>query len=185
MSTSSHLPLLREMFPGKLFLDVRDIAKCYDVSPGHIYNLNSAKRLPFKVEKSKAFGLCVSILAMAKYLDSMLDSDSTGKETSSAEVGRRKPGRPRKNGGLTLFSFQSALGFELLLLEANAVLGEVVSMVSPDAVRSEGESPDDDHKNGLLVLDMQARVLCSRMNALSQSLRPQFKADHRPAIGDD
>jgi hypothetical protein len=40
------------MFPGELVLDVTQIAKCLKLSRGHIYNLSSAKKLPFKVDAS-------------------------------------------------------------------------------------------------------------------------------------
>lgn len=185
MPPSSHLPLLREMFPGKLFLDVKDIARCYNVSSGHIYNLSSADKLPFKVEKSKTMGVCVSILAMAKYLDSMLVDEGASTPLSAESAHRRKPGRPRKNGGLTLFSFQSSLAFELLTLEARAVMDEVVSKLSCGYPSLASAAEEDDRGAHQLALEMQVRALGSRMNALIQTLRPRFKEDRNPQLGSD
>lgn len=185
MSTSSHLPLLREMFPGKIFLGVKDIARCCNVSQGHIYNLSSAKRLPFKVEKSKTVGVGVSILAMAKYLDTLLDVEVTSTQVPVEAVPKRKPGRPRKNGGLTLFSFQSALSFELLAMEARDVMHEVVSMLSSDDTFRVHAAGADDLKALQVVLEVQARTLSSKMTSISQTLRPRFREDRKPDLGAD
>jgi len=37
------------MFPGKMMLGVDELASLLEYSKGHIYNLASAKKLPFKV----------------------------------------------------------------------------------------------------------------------------------------
>jgi len=46
---SKHLPVLISMFPGKMMLGVDELASLLEYSKGHIYNLASAKKLPFKV----------------------------------------------------------------------------------------------------------------------------------------
>lgn len=177
MSTSSHLPLLREMFPGKIFLDVKDIARCYNVSSGHIYNLSSAKKLPFKIEKSKTVGVCVSILAMAKYLDTLLEGEGAPDHVQAEAIPKRRPGRPRKNGGLTLFSLQSALSFELLVRETTETMSEVVEMISPGNLFHKNASGAESVENALHILQVQVMALRSKMIAVSGSLRPQFVDD--------
>lgn len=68
---SFHLEILMNMFPQKLFLDVSDIAKCLNISKGHVYNLSSAKRLPFLLDDITD-KVQVSIVAMASYFDSKI-----------------------------------------------------------------------------------------------------------------
>ena len=46
---SRYLPVLMAKFPGKVMLNVDDIATLTDYFKGHIYNLVSAKRLLFKL----------------------------------------------------------------------------------------------------------------------------------------
>ncbi|CAH2777150.1 MAG: hypothetical protein CBHOC_0695 [uncultured Caballeronia sp.] len=68
---SEHLEILKEMFPQKLMPDVSDIAKCLNISKGHVYNLSSAKKLPFILD-DHTDKVQVSIVAMARYLDSKI-----------------------------------------------------------------------------------------------------------------
>ena len=59
------------MFPGKLMLDVDDIAKCLNVSKSHIYNLVHKEKLPLSLRNNHGLGdkVMVSIGQMARYLD--------------------------------------------------------------------------------------------------------------------
>ena len=57
---STHLPLLMAKFPGKVLLGVDEVASLLEYSKGHVYNLASAKRLPFKVATDLGDRLLVS-----------------------------------------------------------------------------------------------------------------------------
>jgi uncharacterized protein YlxP (DUF503 family) len=70
---NQHLPILREMFPGKIFLDVEDLAQCLDVSTGHLHNLKSKRALPFAcVDDGLSNRFRVSIVELANYLDALI-----------------------------------------------------------------------------------------------------------------
>lgn len=91
-----HLPLLRELFPGKVFLDSHEIAKVLGVSHGHLLNMSMEKLIPFKLAKVHKKKIQVSILEMARYLDTKLEGES--KELASVPTmvsPQRKRGRPR------------------------------------------------------------------------------------------
>lgn len=96
---SSHLPLLTSMFPGKISLDVDDIASLLHVSKKHIYNLSSAKKLPFKLMDSSD-RILVSIVEMARYLDTQISVKQEVKTDpmKDAVVVPKKRGRPRGAG---------------------------------------------------------------------------------------
>ena len=68
---SRHLPILMAKFPGKLMLDVDDIAAATEYSKGYIYNLVSAKKLPFKLAKDLGGKILVSIVEMSDYMDTV------------------------------------------------------------------------------------------------------------------
>ena len=44
-----HLPVLTSMFPGVAMLNLDQIASLTKYGKGHLYNLNSCDKLPFKV----------------------------------------------------------------------------------------------------------------------------------------
>lgn len=125
---SEHLPLLKEMFPNKIFLSVDDIAKCMNYSKGHIYNLSSRKELPFKIDGSSD-KVQVSIIAMAKYLDSKLEAEEAPvvqeKTISVPELIKPvKRGRPR-NSERTRLSFQSSLQVAIIKEEVSYIFGGI------------------------------------------------------------
>jgi len=64
---SEHLQILKEMFPDQLVLDIDQIAQCMRVGKGHIYNLVSAKKLPFRLDKGLARNGCVSSSSSASH----------------------------------------------------------------------------------------------------------------------
>lgn len=93
-----HLPLLKELFPGKVFLDSHDIAKVLGISHGHLLNMSMEKQIPFKLAKVHKKKIQVSILEMAKYLDTKLEGES--KELASVPTmvpPNKKRGRPRNS----------------------------------------------------------------------------------------
>lgn len=118
------------MFPEKLFLNVEDIAKLLQVSKGHIYNLSSAKKLPFDIAPHSDKVL-VSIVAMAKYLDSTLSVKEEPKEEvvhqpSVPELIKRKPGRPKKATiSKRQMAFQSSLQMAIMKEEVSIVFNEM------------------------------------------------------------
>lgn len=110
---SRHLPLLTAMFPGKLMLNVDDIASLTAYSKGHIYNLASTKKLPFKIAEGLGDRILVSVIEMADYLDSKLLSKSAEKSDPEPEPTstKRKVGRPRgtTKASLAIRCFQAEL----------------------------------------------------------------------------
>lgn len=142
-----HLEVLRDMFPQKLFLDVSDIAKCLNLSKGHVYNLSSAKKLPFILD-DHSDKVQVSIVAMARYLDSKLEA--VVKEAQEPQevtpvpdlIKPKKRGRPRNSQRLQL-AFQADLKI--------AIVQEEVSWVFQDM----------QEKIDALVFDTSESVACS------------------------
>ncbi len=118
----SHLTLLQTMFPGKILLGVEEIASLLNVSKGHIQNLCYANKLPLKlhVDKSLSNRIQVSIVEMARYLDSKLDAVPVKEESKEPPVPslvvKSKRGRPR-GVSRTQMSFQNALSFAVLKQE--------------------------------------------------------------------
>ena len=106
-----HLPVLMAMFPGVAMLDVDQIASLTKYAKGHIYNLSSTDRLPFKPAKELGDKILVSIVEMAAYMDKTMLSDSQGETVVEPEVVKRKPGRPRgtTKSQLIVHGFQSEL----------------------------------------------------------------------------
>lgn len=95
---SHHLPLLRELFPGKIFLDTHDIARVLGISCAHVYRMSSEKKMPFKVVNDCTRRIQVSIVEMARYLDTKLEAEN--RESASKPViisPKRKRGRPRNS----------------------------------------------------------------------------------------
>ena len=75
------------MFPGKVVLNVDDIASLTDYSKGHIYNLASANRLPFKVGNELGDRILVSIIELSDYLDlTLLSKPSTQAQGGSGRA---------------------------------------------------------------------------------------------------
>ena len=91
---SGHLEILKSMFPAQILLDVDEIARCMRVSPGHIYNLVSAKKFPLKLERGFGNRVTVSLVALANYLDKTLLPDTA--VPGYQVIIKKKVGRPRK-----------------------------------------------------------------------------------------
>ena len=126
---SRHLPLLMAKFPGKMLLDVDDIAAVTVYSKGHIYNLASSDKLPFKLAKELGDKILVSIIEMADYLDTKLLSKVEGVHTPevSSELPKRKVGRPRgtTKAALEVRCFHAELRTAIYKYETMSILAEL------------------------------------------------------------
>lgn len=115
MSTQSkHLPVLMAMFPGVVMLNVGQVATILHCAKGHLYNLCSANRLPFKLSRDVGNRFLISIVEMAAYMDkTMLSGGMPVAESEPVAVVKRKLGRPRgstrKAKPQGLMAFQSEL----------------------------------------------------------------------------
>jgi hypothetical protein len=116
-------------FPGKLMLDVDDIAAATQYSKGHIYNLVSAKKLPFKLAKDLGDKILVSVVEMSDYLDSKLlsKSEASDSEEVTSESPKRKVGRPRGStkASLQVRCFQAELRTAIYQYETKGILAEL------------------------------------------------------------
>ena len=117
---AGHLDVLMSMFPQKMFLDIDDIAKLLNVSKGHIYNLSSAKKLPFKLYDDTD-KIQVSIIEMGRYLDSKLDAVERQplKREDIQVVQKKKSGRPRGGKIQLTMAFQSQLSLAIIREEVH------------------------------------------------------------------
>lgn len=127
MSQDSHLPILIAMFPGKVLLTVDDIAKCLNVSRGHIYNLSSKDRLKLKLYKEEGSDkILVSIIEMARYLDRKLEPDEKEPSTETPVPQLiKKRGRPRGSVSKIQAAFQTQLSLAIVRHEIEKVLSQV------------------------------------------------------------
>ncbi len=110
MNDTSHLELLRQMFPEKFVLDIADIAKVLGCSKQWIYVQNSRKVLPFS--KLPGSRIRVTVMELARYLDASGAQPDVGDVVAPIEEGvasteevqlvqeqpvvQKKIGRPRK-----------------------------------------------------------------------------------------
>jgi len=130
---SGHLEILKEMFPQKLFLDASDIAKCLNISKGHVYNLSSAKKLPFVLD-DHTDKVQVSIVAMARYLDNKIDAPvqlvvvEEEKTPVPDLIQKKKRGRPR-NSQRSQLAFQSALQLAIIQEEISYVFRDMQAKI--------------------------------------------------------
>ncbi len=126
---SRHLPVLMAKFPDTVMLNVDDIASLTTYSKGHIYNLASAKKLPFRVGDQLGDRILVSIVEMSDYLDSTLLSKSAEGSQPVEDVAPTKPmvGRPRgtTKAQLAIHGFQSALRTAIYKFEVTGILAEL------------------------------------------------------------
>lgn len=111
---SKHLPVLMAMFPGVVMLNVEQVATILHCAKGHLYNLCSANRLPFKLSRDVGNRFLISIVELAAYMDKTMLSDGMPvAESELVVVSKRKPGRPRGSTGKAksqaVMAFQSEL----------------------------------------------------------------------------
>ena len=141
-----HLELLKEKFPGKIFLNADDIAECMNYSKGHIYNLSSRKELPFTVDRNSD-KLQVSIIAMARFLDSEIEKTEPIKEVvkepsmsvpDMIQKPKPKRGRPR-NSSKTQLAFQSQLQIAIMQKEVFNVFQDMQDKIQGMSYPSDEE----------------------------------------------
>ena len=109
-----HLPVLMAMFPGVAMLNVSQVAEVLRCAEGHLYNLSSAERLPFKLSRDVSSRFLISIVELAAYMDKTLLSDAVLSPAAVPTlVVKRKPGRPlgstRKAKSSDVVAFQDEL----------------------------------------------------------------------------
>ena len=92
-----HLPVLMSMFPGASMLNIDQIALATKYSTGHLYNLNSVDKLPFKLSRGLGNKFFVSIVEMAAWMDNAMLSQPPADKASESKVAKKKVGRPRKS----------------------------------------------------------------------------------------
>lgn len=138
------------MFPGKVFLDVDDIAKCLNLSKDHIYRLASPKHpknLPVKLD-DLSDKILVSIVEMANYLDGKLtptNDKSVKEEEKKIEEPPvhtlivKKRGRPRGQSRLQA-AFQSQLALAIMREEIESTFSDLAQYIEQLSY------PDDDRK---------------------------------------
>lgn len=83
---------------GNPVLTLQEVAELLHVTPQHLYNLSSEKKLPFRKLKTRKF--LVSVVELAEYLDRAGDVDPTEqkiKKPLQDWVRTKKIGRPRKS----------------------------------------------------------------------------------------
>ena len=151
-----HLPVLTSMFPGVAVLNLDQIASLTQYGKGHIYNLISSDKLPFKVNRDMGGKILVSIVEMAAYMDkAMLSEPQAASDDTPKEV-KRKPGRPRGStkAKSELHTFQTELSAAIDRVEADTGFSGEPGLV-PVFMDSDGlvsnmplaEPPLDDIRN--------------------------------------
>ena len=151
-----HLPVLMAMFPGVAMLDIDQIASLTKYAKGHIYNLSSTDRLPFKPAKVLGDKILVSIVEMAAYMDKTMLSDSPSGAVEVPEVAKRKAGRPRgtTKAKLAVQGFQSELRMAIekfVTSLGDTGIGSEDAMSSPDQRRAAKQLPFFMGADGLVV----------------------------------
>lgn len=108
-------------------LDIDQIATLTKYSKGHIYNLASAKKLPFKLATGLGDKILVSIVEMADYLDSKLLSQTVEEPAPEPVAVKKKVGRPRGTTAarFEIHAFQSGLRAAIYKVEVGEILAEL------------------------------------------------------------
>lgn len=119
------------MFPGVVMLNLDQIASLTKYGKGHIYNLNSADKLPFKVSRDLGGKILVSIVEMAAFMDKTMLSEHQADGNVVPEAVKRKPGRPRGStkASSELHSFQMELNAAIDRVEAKDGFAETSDLV--------------------------------------------------------
>jgi predicted DNA-binding transcriptional regulator AlpA len=158
------------MFPNELILDYKQVAQCMKVSKGHIYNLASAKRLPFRINQGLAKS-GVLIVEFARYLDSQV-TPYPAQEPIPVAI-KKGPGRPR---GTTKASrnaqfFQSDLRTAVCIAEGLEALDDAVQFaddmtIGPDV----GQTCTSEFEFSRLALMAQLKGLRTRFADVSLNI---------------
>lgn len=158
-------------------LDVEDIAKCLNVSKGHIYNLVHREKLPLSLRNNHGLGdkVMVSIGQMARYLDGTLWDSPPPVESKPGFESARKVGRPRGStkANLELLLFQSELKGAILRFELGKVFSELREAVNSGMPSSASSVADHSGDVEALVLKAQVDISSIRMMEVEAML---FKA---------
>lgn len=136
-----HLALLQAMFPGVLMLDIDQIASLMKYGRGHLYNLSSEGKLPFKVSRGVGNKILVSIVELAAYLDKTTLSEYDVPAAPQPELVVKKRGRPRGSttkAQTSVHGFQSALVAAIYRVEAQTALAGLHESLR-EAVREESD----------------------------------------------
>ncbi len=187
---SKHLPILRDMFPGQVMLGVEQIAQCLNLSKGHIYNLSSARRLPFKIDGSVEGRLRVSIVELADYLDRSLLSQPSANDEPPAAIAapaKRGPGRPRGSTTqrLAKAAFQAALRAEIVMFEARAMLLEINQRLNADEPKGPSADPAEaDLSRIVLVAEVQSALARLHDAYVSTAPEPDDAEDYEDELDD-
>ena len=143
---SEHLPILREMFPNKIMLDVEDIARAISHSTSHVYNLCSpamikktGKKLPFKLfKKAGSDKVLASIVEVAHYLDGSITPIEQKEPSSVPSMITKKRGRPIGSGRVSRLEaqFRQELSIAIVRNQAeetfNALIEEIEAVEFQD-----------------------------------------------------
>ncbi len=135
-----HLALLQAMFPGVLMLNIDQIASLTKYGRGHLYNLSSEGRLPFKVSRDVGNKILVSIVELAAYLDKTMLSEYDVPVVPPPELVVKKRGRPRgstNRSNVAQQGFQSEWRAAVYRAQANDLfcgLGRAIGELSMDGL---------------------------------------------------
>lgn len=182
---SRHLPLLNQMYPGILLLDVDQIARCINWNPGSIYNLLSDSKLPFKVQKVGG-KRCASILELADYLDSFLTSTDVHLESKVDSIVTAKkngPGRPRGStkARAEVQIFQAQLRAALCVAESTSAIHSIVAMVSATEIETSSSTCESEFALAKAILIAEVGTVFVRLQQSLSTLQSYEANDE----GDD
>lgn len=125
---SKHLPLIQQAFPGKLILNIEEIATLIDTTSNGIYAMIRDNDLPFRLigKSRKIQALAVDI---ATYLDNLYEKlESKDAEEKIGVIQHKRRGRPRKtypNEISTVRAFQVELSFAISQHKSKTILNEI------------------------------------------------------------
>jgi len=126
-----HLPVLTSMFPGVAMLNLDQIASLTKYGKGHLYNLNSCDKLPFKVSRDIGGKILVSIVEMAAYMDKANLSEPPVDTADSPKKVKKGPGRPRGStkAKSELQAFQAELSAAIARVGVDTGFAEELDLV--------------------------------------------------------
>ena len=172
---SRHLPLLNQMYPGTLLLDVDQIARCINWNAGSIYNLLSDSKLPFKVQKVGG-KRCASILELADYLDGFLTSTQVHLESKADSVVTAKkngPGRPRGStkARAEVQIFQAQLRAALCVAESTNAIHAITVMVSLTEIETSSSICESEFALAKAILTAELGTVAVRLQQTFSTLQ--------------
>lgn len=147
---SIHLPIIQQMFPKKLVLNINEIATLIDTTPDSIYSMIRDTKLPFKLLGTTR-KIQVLVVEIANYLDRKYESQKCQDQAeTTGVVVPKKVGRPRGSSRKVsplLASFQNQLAFAISQHKANTIIRELEmeleELVCPDDGRSCAEKYEE------------------------------------------